>query len=351
MSLHLSELRFGAVLLGALSVVGCASALTEPAAAVQFGEPVSSVDDSMLCQGVADHFIGLPAMTPTSPAEAPTDAQAGAATAGRWWVRKCSARSHGAELSVRLEGPGWYWVDQASSGIRVTQQVPFELSISLTGHLHEAIEGGVLSIWLRPGGAPEIEVRSPAVLQVKSENAWGDLLSVVPGVSPEKRAAQRFNAALTQAFRRQLRGGATFTYDVRAGQSDATLGSLAPGKTPPHPFDDEPDWVVNDRLLLPPGASQVLGPIAPGASHVNVIVERGPGITYRAICQKDLQESYSMIAGGALANVPTRAWAFIGTMAGMGERTATLRIEGCKFYLVASTLGGVPTLADVRVRT
>jgi len=75
-----------------------------------------------------------------------------------------------------------------------------------------------------------------------------------------------------------------------------------------------------------------------------------PGLTYRAICEKELEESYSLIAEGSLSRVPARAWLTTGTMTGTGERTAALHVDGCKFYLVASTLKGRPTLAAIRLR-
>jgi hypothetical protein len=330
--------------------MGCGSAvLSTPNAPGQLGEsvPPTSVDNSMLCQGLVERFIGLPAMDPASTQL--KDADGVAPSAGRWWVRKCRARAQGSVLEVGLEGPGWYWIDETSSGIRASQQVPFELSLAMRGRLRQAITGGILSLWFEVSGDPEVQVRSPPVLQVHGENAWGQFLSIVPGVSPGKRAAERFNSGFTVAFRESMRRGATFTIDLVSGQADATLGWLPPGKTPRRPFEDEPNWLVNDRLLLPPSSSQVLGPIEPGQVWLNVSVERGPGVAYRAICDKALQSSYAAIASGNLARVPSSAWMASGAMEGSGERTARLRVDGCKFYLVASTLKGLPTLASIRV--
>lgn len=338
-----------ATVLAALSLGGCASSgLTVPASAGPLGEPIppTAIDDSMLCQALAERFVGLPAMGATRDTFG-----AGDASAGRWWVRRCTATARGADLEVRLDGPGWYWVDQSASGIAVTEQVPFRLSLVLTGRLHEGVSNGVFSLWLEPSAQPEVEVDSPAALAIRSANAWGDVLRLLPGVSPAKLAAKRFNVSLRQAFREQLATGATLTFDLRSGQADATLGRLAPGKTPRHPFEDERDWVINDRVLLAPGGTQVLGPITAGSVSLNVIVERGSGVRYRTICDTSLRAQYLAIASGDLSRTPEAAWAGGGSMQGLGERTAALHVEGCKFYLVVSTLEAKPTLASIRVRS
>lgn len=341
---------FGTILLAAVSGLGCASgALTTPATSSNPGElvPATAVDGSIVCQSVANRFVGLAAMNSGGQGG---DDRGPSASAGRLWVRQCAAQAEGSNLRVRLGGPGWYFVDQASDGIRVTQQVPFELRLVMAGRLHESSEDGVLALWFEPVAEPEVQVDSPDALEVHSTNLWGDFLRVIPGISPQQVAARGFKQQLTQAFREQLRAGVTVTFTLRSGQADATLGRLAAGKTPQHPFEDEPSWAVNDRVLLAPGGSQALGPIDPGRAELNVIVERGAGVRYRAICDQAMQESYGFIANGALSRVPSAAWVASGTVEGRGEQTTTLRVEGCPYYLVASTLNGSATLASIRVR-
>lgn len=338
-------------LLAATSTSGCVqAALSSPVEAARAGHPVGpeAVDDSMVCRTLADRFIGLPA---TAQAWPEGGDEALRPSTGRWWVRTCSARARGPDLQVHLEGPGWYWVDATANGMAVKQQVPFQLQLTLTGRLREGATNGVLSLWLEPSAEPVVLVEAPPELEVHTTNAWGDLLRVVPGVSPARRAAQRFNQELTEAFRTQLQAGATLTYELGSGQSDATLGRLAPGKTPRHLFEDEATWLVNDRVVLPPASAQVLGPLDPGSLNVNVIVERGPGLTYRAVCRDTLERNFEAIALGALSRVPASAWLGGGTMMGSGERTATLRVTGCKFYLVLATVEPASTLAAVRIRS
>lgn len=256
----------------------------------------------------------------------------------------------GAELEIRLQGPGWYWVDETGSSLRVVEQVPFELELALRGHFQMAIESGVLSLGFRPSAEPFVRLQSPTELAVRSVNAWGALLRVVPGASPQRRAAERFHREASDALRSRLRAGASFTYVLSAGQADATLGQLPPGETPRRPFG-EPNWVVNERLLLGPGAVQVLGPIDPGAKQLNVIVERGSGVGYRAICDSALRDHFRAIQRGQVAALPGAVWSSGGNVSGSGEHTLPLVVRGCPYFLVTWSLKEDYTLADILVRS
>ncbi|HVY32269.1 MAG TPA: hypothetical protein VHB79_37285 [Polyangiaceae bacterium] len=338
--------------LTALAAGGCAgNSLLQAPRWEPTGTPLaaSSVDDSILCRAIAEHFVALPTVDPKWSSGG--TAVGPAPSAGRWWVSHCSATSHGAELVVALRGPGWYWVDQSSSGIQVRQQVPFEMSLQVTGRLREAARDGVLSLWFTPSAQPVVQVTAPAALDVAPVNAWGNFLGWVPGVSPAQAAARRFKQDLTQALQSQVQAGATFTYDLRSGQADTALGQLPPGKTPSAALSDEPTWSINERLLLAPDGVQVLGPIDPGALTMNLIVEQGPGVSYRALCQQALRENYPAIRDGAFSSVPQSAWLLSNTVSGLGERTSPLRVEGCKVYLVVSSSSKAYTLASLRVRS
>lgn len=277
------------VAITSLALLSCGRAtLEQPVGESSGASATSSFDRSLICESLAERFLGLPTASPlpwrdVSPTPVPS--------AGRWWVRHCSARTMGAELLVQVTGPGWYWLDEVQNGIRVTQQVPFELDLSLRGRFQGGIEKGVVSLQFHPSVEPVARLRSPAELETHSVNAWGALLQAVLGVSPARRAAERFHQEFSQALLAHLSGGATFTYAIGPGQPDATLGYLLPGETPKRPFQ-ESVWTVNDRILLGPNAVQVLGPIKPGTRRLNVIVERGPGVGYRLICEAALRGQF-----------------------------------------------------------
>jgi hypothetical protein len=306
-----------------------------------------SVDGTPVCKSLADRFIGLPAVGEKSQSQS----QALAPLAGTWWIRSCSTRPSGEELQIHLQGPGWYWVEENESGIAVRQQVPFQLSVELDGRVRAFISEGVFSLWFEPAREPRIQVAAPQRLQVHSSNAWGWMLQLVPLASPGRMAAERFSERLTAALHDRLREGATVTFDARSGQADAGLGKLEAGQTPRHPFEDGISWIVNDKLFLAPAATQVVGPIDPGAASLDVAIESGSGVNYNAVCSEDLSANYTAIASGELSQVPTRAWVATGKVGGLGRHRAAVRVEGCKFYLVLSTDGPSTTLAALRVRT
>jgi hypothetical protein len=329
----------------AAPLLGCAGAAARPPALEPRAQlQPSSVDRSAVCDSLAERFIGLP-----SNSDSNTGAKV-APSAGSWWVRSCSAIRTGDELRVRLQGPGWYWVEESSGGIAVRQQVPFQLSLEVDGRVHDSFSAGVFSLWFEPAREPRIQVVAPAQLNVRSSNALGWMLQLVPLASPGRVAAERFSESMTTALRGKLRDGATVTFDVRSGQSDAALGRLEAGEAPRHPFEDGASWVVNDRLFLAPAASQVLGPINPGRSSLDVAIESGSGVSYKALCSEDMISSYAAIASGELSLVPGRAWVASGEITGPGPHTAPLRVESCKFYLVVATTGRHGTLAALRVR-
>jgi hypothetical protein len=152
------------------------------------------------------------------------------------------------------------------------------------------------------------------------------------------------------ALRTELRAGATATFDLSSGQRDVTIGLLPAGQTPRTAFPGGIPWLVNDRLFLPPNATQVVGPIDPGPTRLDVRIEQGSGLAYRTICESDMAGAYDAIASGHVNRLPRRALAADGTVSGVGEHSATFRVDDCKFFVVVSTLGDSTTVAALRVR-
>jgi hypothetical protein len=305
-----------------------------------------SSDGSSVCEGLIGRFIGLPAVE-----EVPQASLAPAALAGRWWVRKCAAPSHEGRVHLRLEGPGWYFVDEDGSDLSLHQQVSFDLGVELEGRLDADLESGVLSIWLVPEKEPLIELDVSRDLDVRASSAWGAVLRWMPLVPVQAMAADRFSDAAVSALRIKLRSGATATYDFRSRQGDATLGKLGAGQTPNHAFGDRTPWLVNERLRLAPSSVHVLGPIAPGPTRLDVNVEQGEGIAYRAVCERDLDSNYSALARGRVGELSVGAIVTRGKVTGLGLHTTDFAVTECKFYLIISSLAGARrTLVSLRVR-
>lgn len=324
--------------------IGCAR---QAAPAVPAPQVAPATDGSSVCEGLADRFVGLPALAANSAGSA----SGAPPLAGRWWIRRCSSSLRDGELQVRLQGPGWYFVNENGADLSLHQQVPFDLGIELDGRVNAELVDGVFSLWLTPDKEPKVELQASQDLDVRASSAWGAILRSMPLVSVRAMAADRFTDTAVNALRIQLREGATTTYDFGLGQGDATLGKLARGRTPERAYRDRIPWLVNDRLLLAPSSVHVLGPIAPGPTRLDVNVERGEGVVYQAVCAKDMPDSYTALATGHVADVPSQAVVTSGTVMGLGPHITDFRVSECRFYLVVSALRGSPsTLASLRVR-
>jgi len=332
------------VAIALLALVGCAQQESLPPRA-----PIAprSVDDSLLCERVADRFVGLPAL---AQAGAGRDESQPRPLVGRWWLRGCSLTLVKDDLHVRLQGPGWYFVDKNDGNLALRQQVPFDLSVELDGHVNMASSDGIISVWFAPDKDPKVDLRVSGELDVRPSSPWGKVLSWIPLVSLRAKAADQFTETAGNALRAKLREGATVTYDLAADQADATLGRLAVGHSPANAFQDRIPWLVNDRLFLDPAAVHVVGPIAPGPTRLDVTVERGGGATYRAVCVQDMPGDYSALARGD-ANAPSSDGRMAsGRVAGLGKHTTDFRVDDCKFYLVIGAVGPADTIVSLRVR-
>lgn len=301
-------------------------------------------DDSLICKAVTNRMVGIAGLG------APTTSAQVKALSGRWWIRGCSTKQVANGIHVQLEGPGWYFVDQRDGDFALREQVPFTLGVGLEGRLELKLAERVASLRFEPTKTPELELHVARDLSVHPTSAWGSLVSVMPLLSVRDRVAERLSDVAASALRTELREGATATFDLASGQSDVTLGKLPAGQTPRTAFPGSIPWLVNDRLFLPPNATQVVGPIDPGPTRLDVRVEQGKGLAYRTVCQGDMPGDYQAIASGQLNRLPQRASAASGTLTGVGEHSAIFRVDGCGFFVVVSTLGDSTTVAALRIR-
>jgi hypothetical protein len=335
----------GALSVTALSVLpGCAAPppAKSPSAPSKVAGPGRP---NWVCSELMGQFLGLPA------AERAGVESGGPALAGRWWLQDCSLELVGrSQLALHLGGPGWYWVDSEEGDIALHQQVPFELRADVVGTIRTEYAGGVAWLWFEPSRDPSVQVIASTDLDLRSTSLWGSVLQHVPLLPLRALTAEKLSASAGSAFRARLSKGVTVTYDVFKGQADMSLGQLGRGEAPRHPFEDGYSWIANDRLVLPPAATQVFGPLEPSPLQLDVIIEQGPGVAYQAVCTRDMAASLADVAAGRPERVPVTARVTSGTMLGHGRHMSDLRVSACPYYLIVSTGGQAKTVAALRLR-
>ncbi|HEY3252577.1 MAG TPA: hypothetical protein VGJ91_01470, partial [Polyangiaceae bacterium] len=204
-------------------------------------------DDSVICKAVTDRFVGIPGLedgTPDGVAAARGQPNPSQPLLGSWWIRGCSAKRVANGIRLRLEGPGWYFLDRRDRDFELRQQVTFTLGIELEGAPELTVDKGVASLRFEPKTTPEVELQVTRNLHVHPTSAWGSLVTLMPVVSVRDRVAQQLSTVAVNALRNKLRDGATATYELASGQRDVALGKLPAGHTPQAVFTDGIPWLV-----------------------------------------------------------------------------------------------------------
>jgi hypothetical protein len=245
-------------------------------------------------------------------------------------------------VRLHVAGPAWYWVDDAQDGVRLQQEVALAVETTLTGSFEFGMRHSVASLWFRPDADADVRIEPIGDIDLRGDTVWGSLLRRLPFVPVESNVRERIAEEGSAELQAELRHGFTITYDIRKGQADAALGILPRGQVPMHPFADSSAWQANERQLLFPGSGHVTGPLAPGAViPIDLRVERGQGLTYRAVCAEELAPTHPRTSEQAAAG---------GEVTGGGLHHVELNGLGCPWYLVTTTLGSEASLVSLRVR-
>ena len=242
-------------------------------------------------------------------------------------------------------------MEASDGGIRLKQQVPFALTTEVTGTFKAGYRAGLASLWFKPTEEARVELDASNDLDLHGTNAWGSVVRRLPLLPVRSLIAESVSRQASAAIRTRLRDGATVTYELIGGQSDVALGQLDAGEKPQRPFDDGTPWLANDRWMLAPAAAQVLGPLEPASDlSLDVVVESGPGVMYRAVCQDVMAENLGAVMNGTPERMAARALVDHGQVLGAGKHERRLNAGACPFYVVLSTAGNATTVAALRVR-
>lgn len=245
-----------------------------------------------LCPTVLGTFVGLPG---EGTAEGPA---AGAlASAGRWWIRQCTATVVEGRVQLSLAGNGWLWVDRETQGFRVRQYLLFDASASFEAALSVGYDRAshIASLWMTPRQGVTANITPRGTVSASPTGFFSRLLggvASVTGTSVDDRARQQAGELGSRQLRERLGVGFTMTVALDTQQIDFMVGALHRGEVPQRPFTEATStpWLVNQRSKIWPGGLDVVGPFetssTAGASRLglDIALEEGDGAVVSVVC-------------------------------------------------------------------
>ncbi len=306
-----------------------------------------------LCDSLRGSFIGLPGEGGHTGPAAGTDP-----SAGRWWIRECTAVEHDGRLDLAISGTGWSWTDRESMGFQVRQYLRFDASARFTASMEMAYDrpNRIVTIWMRPQGPVDASVTPRGMVEARATGALSGMLGgllELGGSSPNDQARQQVAAEGSQRLRERFGAGFTVTYAMAQEQMDFMVGALERGQLPERPFPPEPGvvWSVNQRLAVWGGGLDVLGPIDAdrGAHTLDFQLEEGVSATIDAVCAQDFEVYYDHVLQGVPATPPTGQRVLELSQLGRQERV-TLPALSCPTLLLVTTRADATLPLRARVR-
>jgi hypothetical protein len=306
-----------------------------------------------LCGSLRGSFIGLPGEGGHTGPAAGTDP-----TAGRWWIRECTAVEHDGRLDLSISGTGWTWVDRESMGFQVRQYLRFDATARFTASMEMAYDrpNRIVTIWMRPQGPVEATVEPRGMVEARATGVLSGMLGgllELGGSSPNAQARQQVADEGSQRLRERFGAGFTVTYAMAQEQMDFMVGALERGQLPERPFPTEPGviWSVNQRLAVWPGGLDVIGPIDGnrGSHALDLQLEEGESVTVDAVCASDFEVFYDHVLQGAAAAPPTGTRVLEITQLGNQQRV-TLPALSCPMLLLVTTRPNATMALRARAR-
>jgi hypothetical protein len=293
-----------------------------------------------LCESLRGSFIGLPGEGGHSGPQSGLDP-----TAGRWWIRECTATEHDGMLDLAISGTGWTWVDRESMGFQVRQYLRFDANARFTASMEMAYDrpNRIVTIWMRPQGSVEANVSPRGMVEARATGVLSGMLGgllEIGGSSPNDQARQQVAAEGGQRLRDRFGAGFTVTYAMAQEQMDFMVGALERGQLPERPYPTEAGvvWSVNQRLAVWPGGLDVIGPIDGnrGAHTLDFQLEEGQAATIDAVCAADFEVFYDHVLQGVQATPPSGTRVLEITRLGEQQRV-TLPAMSCPTLLLVNT--------------
>ncbi len=338
---------------------GSAAASASPSADAELRAMVTEALTPQLCPKLLGSYLGLPG---ESDARGP--ASGTVASVGRWWIRRCEARTVGDRLELSIGGSGWTWIDRETSGFRVRQYLLFDASASLGADVTVGYDRArrVASLWMTPAAGVQATITPRGLVNVEAQGFFASVLggvASVTGNSVSDRARTQAAELGSTQLRERLGAGFTMTVALERRQADFMVGALQRGEVPerPYPAAEGGAWLVNQRSSVWPGGLDVVGPVdtAQAALGLDVTLEEGDGVVIRAVCAEPLTRYFDARFRDPVATPAAPAGETLMELTqGARERHLTLpaQVAGttCPMVLTFSTRGASALPARMRYR-
>ncbi len=312
-----------------------------------------------LCPKLLGSFVGLPG---ESDARGP--AAGATASVGRWWIRRCEARTVGDRMELSIGGSGWTWIDREADGFRVRQYLLFDASASLGADVTVGYDRArrVASLWMTPASGVQATITPRGMVNVEAQGFFASVLggvAAVTGTSVSDRARTQAAELGSTQLRDRLGAGFTMTIGLERHQVDFMVGALQRGEVPerPYPASEGGPWLVNQRSMVWPGGLDVVGPVdaSQGSLGLDVALEEGDGVVIRAVCAEPLTRYLDARFRDPVATPAAPTGDTLAELTqGSRERHLTLptQVAGgrCPLVLTFSTRGGSALPARLRYR-
>jgi hypothetical protein len=342
---------------GAPTSGGAAAAAAAPDAELR--AMVTEALTPQLCPKLLGSYVGLPGES-----DARGLAAGATASVGRWWIRRCEARTVGDRMELSIGGSGWTWIDREAGGFRVRQYLLFDASASLGADVTVGYDRArrVASLWMTPAAGVQATITPRGLVNVEPQGFFASVLGGVAaatGASVSERARTQAAELGSTQLRDRLGAGFTMTVGLERRQVDFMVGALQRGEVPerPYPAAEGGPWLVNQRSMVWPGGLDVVGPVdaSQAALGLDVTLEEGDGVVIRAVCAEPLTRYFDARFRDPVA-VPAApsGEALAELTQGSRERHITLpaQVAGspCPLVLTFSTRAGSALPARMRYR-
>jgi hypothetical protein len=258
------------------------------------------------------------------------------ATTGELWVRRCTARGAGRELTVDIDVLGWQWVSAGSWGFDVHEYVYFRASVRATVRVSVASVAGRATLHARAATAPDVDVHELGRVSTRAQGPAAGLLGVamrILGEGPTTLATSALRARVAELIRTQATGGL-----------EIALGEV------PSPGADEAarDDLLRETQGLSPGGALISGSYPAGVPTSLRFEVGGTGVALaRAVCLETALPMVDAVVGGSPVPAPPPATGVI-VLQGRGE--VPLEPQPCPWVLVTGVSSDAPVTAALELR-